>query len=172
VVSTTKILHYKIAAETGVINSGGVMYKISQKIINKRKRGPLIVLLYVFGLSVLFALSSEETGFDWLKFSLVFGVVGVFSAGSNFLGARRFLVYSDRHTVEITPEGLKSIEFDTYNILPWEKVVSIKQKLKGNKISKLILNTATSGSVDLSRYEKLESLSSELKKYINTSLWQ
>ena len=147
------------------------MYKIKQSVINKRKRGPFLVALYVIGLATLFSFPSQEEGFDWVRFSFIFGITGIVAIGSNILGTKRFLKYALSHEVTITNDGLKSKELDRYNVLPWENITQVKQKLKSGKLSKLSLKTST-GTVDLTNYENLDSLALELKRYIKSDLWQ
>ncbi|ARD21384.1 hypothetical protein [Shewanella japonica] len=147
------------------------MYKISQSVINKRKRSPFFVALYVIGLATLFSLPSKGAGFDWVRFTFIFGITGVLAVGSNILGTRRFLAFTKNHEIHLLKEGLKSIEQDGYNVLPWENVTEVKQKIKGGKVIKLVLK-ASSGSIDLSSYGKLDELSSALKQYVKTELWK
>ena len=72
-----------------------MVFKINQSVINKKKRSPLYVLLYISLLAALFSLPQKEQDFDWAKFLIIFGVVGAFSAGSN-------------HTVSINAASLTS----------------------------------------------------------------
>jgi hypothetical protein len=147
------------------------VYKISQSVINKRKRGPFIVALYVIGLATLFSLPSKGEDFDWLGFAFIFGITGVIAVGSNILGTKRFLAFAKNHEIHILKEGLKSIEQDGYNVLPWASVTGVKQKLKNDNVIKLVLKTS-SGSLELSNYDKLNELSLGLKQYIKTDLWK
>ena len=60
------------------------MYRISPKVVSKKKRGPLFVLLYVAVLAVLFSLPQESGDFDIIKFFVIFGFTGVIAAGSSY----------------------------------------------------------------------------------------
>ena len=147
-----------------------MVFKINQSVINKKKRSPLYVLLYISLLAALFSLPQKEQDFDWAKFLIIFGVVGAFSAGSNFVGSRRFIKYAETHKVEITAEGIKSYETDSFAVMPWDSILSVKEKTKNGKITKLFIKTS-SGKIDLSRYDNLELLVRELKRFLNPTLW-
>ncbi|GGK81011.1 hypothetical protein [Amphritea balenae] len=148
------------------------VYKIKQSELTKRKRGPFFVLLYVVVLAAIFSLPSYEEGFDWVGFLIVFGVTAVLAVGANALGAKRFLSFAKSHHIEITEDGLESKGLDTYETLPWSSVTRVKKSSKNGVITKLILKTANSGSIDLSKYEQLDSIATNLKLHIKNELWQ
>lgn len=147
------------------------MYKIRQSVINKRKRGPFYVAFYVIGLAVLFSLPSQGEDFNWISFSLIFGITGVIAVGSNIVGTKRFLKYALNHEVTVTKEGLTSTGLDTYTVLPWDKVTQVKQKFKSGKLSKIVLKTPE-GTIDLTIYDDLDKLAMELKQFIKQNLWK
>ncbi|WCN09953.1 hypothetical protein [Marinomonas mediterranea] len=148
------------------------MYRISQKVISKKKRSPVFILLYVAALSAFFSLPQGGEGFDLVRFLVVFGFTAVLAAGSNYLGTRKFLKYAASHSVELTEKGLSSVEFDTSTTLPWDKVTAVNCKKKRGSVSKLVLKTSSSGALDLSRYDNLDELATELKSYVDSSLWK
>jgi hypothetical protein len=155
-----------------VINLEVSVNTISPKVISKKKRGPFFVLLYVVALAAIFSLPQAAEDFDITKFFIIFGFTGIIASGSNYWGARKFVDYADNHTVEITQEGLKSVEFDTLTTLPWDKITAVHCKIKHGKVSKMVLKTASSGSLDLSHYGNLDKLAIELKGFIDSVRWK
>jgi hypothetical protein len=156
----------------GVISLEVLVYRISPTVISKKKRSPFFVLLYVAALAALFSLPQSTEHFSVMKFFIIFGLTGFIAAGSNYLGTKRFIEYAKNHAVEVTAEGFKSVDADTTTILPWEKITSVRFKMRQGKFSKLVLKTSSSGDLDLSRYEDLDNLARELKGFIDNAHWK
>lgn len=147
------------------------MYKIKQSVINKRKRGPYFVALYVVALAAVFSFPALGEDFDWIGFSFIFGLTSVVAVGANLAGSKRFITYALNHEIIISTEGLKIIDPDSYCVLPWNNVTHVKQRLKSGHVSRLSIYTAN-GCIDLTNYEQLDKLALGLKSFIDPSLWK
>lgn len=147
------------------------MYKICPQTITKKKRSPVFISIYVLILAAVFSLPKADESFDWAKFAIIFGVTGLLSVGSNFVGTRKYMRYAEIHTIEVAAAGLKSYELDTVSVLPWSKVTSVKVKNKNGEVTKLTLKTSH-GTIDLTQYENLPQLCNELKQFISPGLWR
>ncbi|MES9912724.1 MAG: hypothetical protein ABW126_10060 [Candidatus Sedimenticola sp. 4PFRAG1] len=144
-------------------------FRISEKLLAKKRRGPILVAAYVSALALLLSLPVESDEFSWSSFVFVFGVTAIIASGSNYLGYRNFYKYSLHHKINVTEAGLLSHEGDTESLLKWEKVNDIIVKKGKSGVKKLVLCTSITGKVDLTRYENLDQLCELVSNYVSAN---
>jgi len=147
-------------------------FKISEHEIYKKKRWPFLVILIMAFMAMFFAFPIDNEQFNWLLFFKTFGLGSVMGVAFTGRDAFTFIKFANGHSIEISPEGLKSHQRGAFTLIPWDIVTSVKLKTKKNKIHTLLLTTKEFGSVDLSIYEKLDVLKHELMVHLDDSLWK
>ena len=145
---------------------GGMEFRISKELLAKKRRGPLLILIYVAVLALLLSLPVENKEFSWDKFLIVFGITALIAAGSNYAGYRSFYKYAQHHKINVSKAGLLSFEGDTESLLKWDKVDEIIVKRGKSGIKKLLLSTSRTGKIDLSRYENLDHLYEMVNEFV------
>lgn len=108
--------------------------------------------------------------FNWISFSFIFGLTGVISVGANLIGSKHFIKYALKHELNVTTEGLKIKDADSYTVLPWGNV--IQRETKFEIWSSVKAFYTSEGFIDLTCYEQLDKLALEIKSFIEAELWK
>lgn len=145
-------------------------FKIADKFVKHKYRGPIfIALLWPVLISAGSILLGGTIPLEPVFYVFCFSCV---AALLNFRGGHAFRRYAMQHSLDITPEGMHSHEPDTTEIMPWGNVKQVTVKGSAQKIKSLNVLTHKGITADLSRYDDLPLLCSELEKYVPENQWQ
>jgi len=143
-----------------------MQFAISKKTRDRTILFPLWIIVYIAIIGALLNFAAGRGEFDWTRFLVVFLPMSILAGGIKAFEAYNFLKYAQKHHINIDDKGLTSVEFDTITLLPWGKVVDIDVRLKSNSPYKVVLHTESSGKVDLSKYENLPALVTEIRMFM------
>ncbi|WP_070965555.1 hypothetical protein [Vibrio sonorensis] len=141
-----------------------MQFKIADKLTRNSYMGAIFILL--FWPTVVFCgswLMYGKVGWETLTYTIAASTVFAFL---NYRGRKAFLHYANHHYIEVTEKGLITYEPDSYEVLNWANVKSIKVKRSKGAIKSIKLTGTNGLQADLSRYQNLDSLYAEMQKFI------
>ncbi|OCH22533.1 hypothetical protein [Aliivibrio sp. 1S128] len=145
-------------------------FKIANKLTKHKYLSPAIVLLtWPILISIGSFLLGDLIDLKHLSYVVLFSAMPAFI---NYRGRAAFLKYASTHFIEVTENGLISYEPDTEEIMKWDNIKLIKVKQSRGQIKSIKLVTPNSMTVDLSRYDDLDGLCCELKRFVELSRWK
>ncbi len=145
-------------------------FKVSDRLTERLYLGPVIILFFYPTIILLGSWYMEDLiGVE--KFFYVFILSGLFPAFLNYRGKCDFRDYAKLHYIEIVDKGLISHELDVQEMLLWESIKEVKVKYSKHKVKSIKLKGYDGLTIDLSRYENLDLVATELEKYVEASKW-
>lgn len=147
-----------------------MQFKISDRLTRKLYLRP-VGILFFFPLAILLGVSLMGSSVELESLPYLFILFGLFPAFFSYRNKCDFRDYAKLHYIEIVDKGLISHELDVQEMLLWESIKEVKVKYSKHKVKSIKLKGYDGLTIDLSRYENLDLVATELEKYVEASKW-
>ena len=143
-------------------------FRISKKEISRQKRVPFIIsgILMIFFFFAVFISNEQNKEIDINQILFICVAMSVAIFCIHFYFIHKFIKFSKTHRLETKNDGLHFFNSNIQTTIPWNEINEIIVKGNDKNIKRLTVKLTNKELIELSIYNNLETLNSELNQYI------